>query len=163
MKKKWNIKIVTLLQLAFIILMYVVCALMCQSSLDSMIIRVIDMPSLIMILMFIILGLAISGSWKDFRNAFSVGTKTFTLKELKNMNESVALCRKLILYGGIFTSITAIIEILSRLDLLETIGPNLAVAILTIFYAMIFELLLLPVSIALQREINEVMSFEEMD
>ena len=48
--------------------------------------------------------------------------------------------------GGFTASLIAIVAILGTLNDISKLGPNLAVAILTLLYSLIIELLLLPIA-----------------
>ena len=47
--------------------------------------------------------------------------------------------------GGFTASLIAFVAILGKLNDISKLGPNLAVAILTLLYSLIIELLLLPI------------------
>lgn len=48
--------------------------------------------------------------------------------------------------GGFTASLIAFVAILGKLNDISKLGPNLAVAILTLLYSLIIELLLLPIA-----------------
>lgn len=52
------------------------------------------------------------------------------------------------------------ITVLHNLSDLESLGPSLAVAILTVLYAMIFEMLLLPLQLEAKRRIIDYMGVD---
>lgn len=109
----------------------------------------VDLPSLIIILIILIPILASAGLLRDFNNAFSVALskkKDWTLLEIKRAREAVELARKTLVASGAFTFLFAMVVILRTLDTPETLGPNMAVALLTFIYAEILNLLLLPIS-----------------
>ena len=117
----------------------------------------IDLPSLLLIVLFLIPGLIIMGEWKDFVKSFSVGIKQYGLLELKNIIEAVGAAQKLTVYGALFAIIISGIILLGRLDDPATIGPNLAVCFLAGFYAVIVEFFLLPLKLNAERNMNEEM------
>ena len=119
----------------------------------------IDLPSLLLIVLFLIPGLIIMGEWKDFVKSFSVGIKRYGLLELKNIIEAVGAAQKLTIYGALFAIIISGIIFLGRLDSPATIGPNLAVCFLAGFYAVIVEFFLLPLKLNAERKMNEEMDF----
>ena len=109
----------------------------------------VDFPSLILVLIILIPGLASSGLLRDFNNAFSVALgkkKNKTLLEMKRAREAVELARKTLVATGVFTFLFALVVILRTLDNPEALGPNVAVALLTFIYAEILNILLLPIS-----------------
>lgn len=120
----------------------------------------IDVPSLIGPLGALVLGLLAMGAMKDFGKAFSVGIKKFTLCELKNTIEAISSAQKLVIIGGMIESIMGIVVVLARIDTPELIGPNLAVAILSIFYVVILEFFLLPLKFNAVKVMNVEMDFE---
>ncbi len=123
----------------------------------SAVVWFIDLPSILMILMILIPGLLIMGEWRDFTKAFSVGIKSYSLLELKNIIGAVNTAQKLTVYGALFAIIISGVLLLGRLDDPSTIGPNLAVCFLAGFYAVIVEFFLLPLKLNAERKMNEEM------
>ncbi len=121
----------------------------------------IDLPSLILIVLFLVPGLIIMGEWKDFTKAFSVGIKSYRLLELKNIIEAVAAAQKLTVFGALLAIITSGILILGRINNPETIGPNLAVCFLSGLYAVMVEFFLLSLRLNAERKMNEEMDLED--
>ncbi len=117
----------------------------------------LDLPSIIVILLFIIPGLMIMGEWKDFIKAFSVGIRQFSLLELKNIIGAVGAAQKLTVYGALFAIIVSAVLLMGNLDDPSTFGPNLAVCFLSGFYAVILEFFLLPLRLNAERRMNEEM------
>jgi hypothetical protein len=88
-----------------------------------------------------------SGLLGDFLKGFKVmGEKenSFTALELKRMLIANKLTISLILLSGFMGSIIGVIGILRHLKDMF-IGPSLAMAILTFFYAIILTVLLIPI------------------
>jgi flagellar motor component MotA len=121
----------------------------------------LDLPSLLIIALFLIPGLLIMGAWKDFINAFSVGNRPFSLLQLKNIIEAVGAAQKLTVYGALFAIIISGVLIMGRLNDPSTLGPNLAVCFLSGFYAVIIEFVLLPLKLNAERKMNEEMDLED--
>ena len=48
--------------------------------------------------------------------------------------------------GGVVASLIAFVAILGKINDISTLGPNMAVAILTLLYSLVIELLLLPMA-----------------
>lgn len=122
----------------------------------------IDYPSLIIILVFIAPMLFGNGMWKDFKRAFSLLRKKYTchLSELKRTLDVVEMIQKQLIYAGIIGMLLSIIHLLHMLSDPASIGPNLSVAILTILYAMILEMLLLPLQLEIKRRIIDYMEID---
>ncbi|MBQ3795918.1 MAG: hypothetical protein IJJ64_07050 [Butyrivibrio sp.] len=128
---------------------------------SSAILWFLDLPSLLLIALVFFPGLIIMGVWKDFVKAFSVGIKSFSLLELKNIIGAVDAAQKLTVFGALFAIIISAVLLMGRLDDPSTIGPNLAVCFLSGFYAVIIEFLLLPLKLNAERKMNEEMDLGE--
>ena len=108
----------------------------------------VDLPSIIAILAFCIPMLMASGLFTDFLRGFSImGQKvnTCSLLELRKTDIALKLAVRLFLLSGILGSLIGIIGLASSLSALSRLGPNLAVALLTLFYSILFILILMPV------------------
>lgn len=108
-----------------------------------------DMPSLILITVLLLILLFMCGLTKDFFRGIA-----FFFGKNKAMEE-VELCRSLAAFkmvlialpiDGFVSSLIAIVAIIGSLTDKATLGPYLAVAILTLLYSLVLELLLLPVA-----------------
>ena len=110
----------------------------------------IDIPSLILLCLITIPVLASARLLKDFNNAFSIALakKDRTLEEMQRAREAVELARKTLLAAGGFSFLFALVLSLANLgeEEIANLGPNLAVTILTLLYAVVFDILLLPIS-----------------
>jgi flagellar motor component MotA len=157
---KKNIRLVLLGQLLLFVLVFAL--LVAGGGFEwSAVMWFIDLPSLVLILLFLIPGLLIMGEWNDFVRAFSVGIKAYRLLELKNIIEAVSAAQKLTVFGALFAVIASTVLILGRLDSPEMLGPNLAVCFLSGFYAVIVEFFLLPLRLNAERKMNEEMDLED--
>jgi flagellar motor component MotA len=121
----------------------------------------LDLPSLLIIVLFLIPGLLIMGAWKDFTRSFSVGIKKFSLLELKNIIEAVSAAQKLTIYGALFAIIISSVLLMGHLDDPASFGPKLAVCFLSGLYAVIIEFLLLPLRLNAEKKMNEEMDLGE--
>jgi flagellar motor component MotA len=121
----------------------------------------LDLPSLLLIALIFVPGLLIMGQWKDFKKAFSVGIRPYSLLELKNIIGAVDAAQKLTVYAALFAIIISGVLVMGRLDDPSTIGPNLAVCFLAGLYAVIIEFLLLPLRLNAERKMNEEMDLGE--
>lgn len=152
-----NIKLVILGEILLLVVAFLFNVFVCRGQISWY----IDVPSIIMILIVFIPGLIIMGAWKDFIKAFSVGTKHYSLLELKNIVGAVSTAQKLVVLGALFALIMSGILVLGEVREASLIGPNLAVCFLTAFYAVIIEMLLLPLHLNVEREMNREMDFED--
>lgn len=152
-----NIKLVILGEILLLVVAFLFNVFVCGGNITWY----IDVPSIIMILIVFIPGLIIMGAWKDFIKAFSVGTKHYSLLELKNILGAVSTAQKLVVLGALFAIIISGIVVLGQVSDASLIGPNLAVCFLSAFYAVIIEMLLLPLHLNVEREMNREMDFED--
>lgn len=155
---KKNIRIVLLGELVLFAAVFLSVIFMGNWGLSS-IAWFVDLPSFILIAAILIPGMWIMGEWKDFIKAFSVGVRPYGLLELKNIIEAVGAAQKLTIYGALFAIIISGVLLLGRLDDMAVIGANLAVCLLSGFYAAIIEFFLLPLKINAERKMNEEMDF----
>lgn len=110
----------------------------------------IDTPSLIILLLLVIPVLISAGMFHDFRasfrRAFSVRV-TCTRVELQRSMEAVKLARKSNFTAGIFGFLTAFVLVCKSYDVLEenVFWFCMAVAVLPVIYAAVFDLIFLAV------------------
>lgn len=124
--------------------------------LSSTINAYIDVPSIVLIVGFTIPIVMASGLLGDFLKSFKVMSEkenSFTALELKRMLIANKLAITLVLLSGLMGSIIGGIGILSHLDSLQ-IGPSLAMAVLTLFYALVLTVVLVPI----QAKIKTILS-----
>ena len=151
-----NIRVILLGELVILIAICLCNILMCGGGISS--IRwFIDLPSLILIIIVLIPGLLIMGAWKDFIKSFSVGVKSYSLLELKNIIGAVDAAQKMTVFAALFAIIFSAVFILVHIDDLSLLGPNLAVCFLAGLYAVIIEFFLLPLRLNSEREMNKEM------
>ena len=114
----------------------------------------INMPSLILIVFIVFPMLILSDQLSDFFRGFKflMTNMEITNKELKASENAIRLAIKLVYLSGVFGVITGVVLILGRLDDLSALGPALAVAILTFFYAIIINLFLHAIQGKLRKE-----------
>lgn len=122
----------------------------------------LDPPSLVIILALTVPVFFRGGIWKDFLRAWKLLKKNYTchLSEIRRSLDAVEMMQKQLFYAGIISMLLSLIHILGMLTELESLGPNLAVAILTMLYAVIFEMLLLPLQIEAKRRIIDYMEVD---
>ena len=122
----------------------------------------VDPPSLIIILVLAVPVLFRGGIWKDFLRAWKLLKKNYTchLSEIRRSLDAVEMMQKQLVYAGIISMLLSFVHVLGRLSDPATLGPNVAVAILTMLYAVIFEMLLLPLQIEAKRRIVDYMEVD---
>ena len=158
---KKNIRVILAGEFILLAALFVFSVVLCSEDPGSAIAWFADIPSLLIILLVLIPGLIIMGEWKDFVKSFSVGIKSYSLLELKNIIGAVGAAQKLTVYGALLAIITSAVLLLGRLGDPSTIGPNLAVCFLSGFYALIMEFLLLPLRLNAERKMNQEMDMED--
>lgn len=103
-----------------------------------------------------------NGLFKDFIRVFKMQSKKYScsLSDMRRSLDVVELMQKQVLYAGGITTIVPIIYVLCSIDNMASLGPNMAVALMTVFYTAILELFLLPLQIELKRRIIDYMEEE---
>ena len=127
------------------ILFIVVTAWMCAGN----IIWYLDSPSLLLITILMLILLFMCGLTKDFFRGivfFFGKNKTMEADEARRTLAAFKLVLIGLPIGGFTASLIAFVAILGKLNDISKLGPNLAVAILTLLYSLIIELLLLPIA-----------------
>ncbi|MDO5111628.1 MAG: hypothetical protein Q4E65_04930 [Clostridia bacterium] len=115
-----------------------------------------DAASFALLLVLTLPILALAGSLKDMCHAFSIAfsrNRQSSALEMKQAVTALKLCRTLLLYSGLFWTLATFIIILMNTTSLTTLGPNLAVAILTPLYACAACILLLPVQAVIEKKL----------
>lgn len=122
----------------------------------------LDPPSLMIILALTVPVLFRGGIWKDFLRALKLLKKNYTchLGEIRRSLDVVEMMQKQLFYAGIISMLLSFIHILGMLSDLASLGPNVAVAVLTMLYAVIFEMLLLPLQIEAKRRIVDYLEVD---
>lgn len=125
----------------------------------------IDFPSLIIVLVFTVPVLLRGGMWQDFKRAWRLLKKDYTchLSDLRRTLDVVEMMQKQVLYGGVVSVLMSLITVLGNLSDLASLGPNLAVAILSMLYALLIEMLLLPLQLEVKRRIIDYMEVDMED
>ncbi len=109
----------------------------------------LDIPSLILVLAILFISLAAGGQFRPFCQAFGLVFRKNYLKkgdidiQLESIEYALSYAIKSILLGSGFSSIIAFVIVFGHLDQLNLIGPNLAVTVLVLLYAIFLSLLLL--------------------
>ncbi len=108
-----------------------------------------DLPSLVLILILLFILLYMCGLTKDFGRGFVLffgRNKEVEKEELMRTQAAFKLVLIALPIEGMVASLIAFIAILGKLNDPATLGPYMAVAILTMLYSLIIEILLLPVA-----------------
>lgn len=124
--------------------------------------NLVDIPSVIILMIFTVPVLFKGGMWRDFKRAWQLLNKSYScrLSELRRTLDVVEMMQKQILYAGSVCLLMTMIAVLHMLSDLASLGPNLAVAILTMLYALFFEMLLLPLQFEVKRRIIDYMDID---
>ena len=122
----------------------------------------IDFPTILIMLIFIVPVLMRGGMWKDFKRAFKLLKKDFTchLSELRRTKDVLEMIQKQIWYAGILTMMVSVMYVMVNISDPSLLGPNIAVVVLTMFYAVILEMLLLPMVLEVKGRIINYMDLE---
>lgn len=118
----------------------------------------IDAPTLISILGITLIIVIFSGSTKDLFCAFSIcfgKNSIFSLEDAKDAINALKVLFSSILISGGISFLIGTISFLGQISDASFIGPNLAVASLSLLYSFILALLILPIQKRLQTIMNE--------
>lgn len=130
---------------------------------QSVLVGLIDPPTLIMMVVCVLPALLVCGMWKDFIRAVKLQKKSYTcsLNEMKKARYAVSFLQKNLIWGGgIITLIGLMNLFLCVPDDWRALGPALSVAAIPLLYVAMLEFLLLPLEIVLKRRILEFMEEE---
>lgn len=136
-----------------LIVFFVIVSLICSLSMIGNPLYLVDFVSLLSILLLSLPMLAVAGLIRDFFRSFSIvfaKTCTADKREITRALTAVKMASRLFLFTGILTSLLGLVGMLSILDDPASIGPNMAVAILSLLYSMFISILLLPVKARLE-------------
>lgn len=106
-----------------------------------------DGPALFFMLAFLLLTLWGTGAIKDFTNGIKIGLgfkKTYSMLELKKAEQTLHLIMRSQLFCGCIIATMSIISMLYHMEMPSTIGPALALGLVSILYALIISLILTP-------------------
>jgi MFS family permease len=122
----------------------------------------IDFPTLLVMVIFVVPVLMRGGMWKDFKRAFQLLKKRYDcrLSELRRTKDVLEMIQKQIWYAGILTMMVSIMYIMVNISDPSLLGPNIAISILTLFYTVVLEMLLLPLQLEVKRRIINYMDLE---
>lgn len=153
-----------IIELIAIVVTLVLTAALAEGGLGvgNVFLRMMDLPTLITLVLLSFPILLRNGMWKDFVRGFKLLKKDYTcsLADLKRTQDVVGLLQKQIVCAGVILMTFMMIVVLGFLQAPETLGPNVAVILITGFYVAIFEMLLLPMQIEVKRRIIDYMEAE---
>jgi len=117
----------------------------------------IDIPGIIIIGIVPLLFVSILCGFKEMVMAFSIQSINDPDKEtLKKSSRFFEMYGKVILISGVISVIIGIINMLTSLDDKNSLGPNLALALISIFYScIIYVLIIIPYSMFIKNKLNE--------
>lgn len=116
----------------------------------------IDLPSIVIPLGITFFVLIASESLWDFVQGFGIvyGKKDYSDEQMKNAWCAMKTVLCTIPVAGIFTFLVSIVAIIGYLTNKELLGPHMAVAVLSMFYCSIGEILLIPTAARLYRKVK---------
>ncbi len=153
-----------LIEVIAIVVTLVFSALMTEGGITvgSVLLRLLDFPTLITLCMLSFPVLIRGGMWKDFVRGFKLLKKSYicSLADLKRTKDVVEMLQKQIVCAGVILMSFMLIIVLGFLSDPAALGPNIAVVLITGFYVAVFEMLLLPVHVEVKRRIIDYMEAE---
>lgn len=156
-----NIGFVMALMVVLMVAVVLLFAILCGQSPVSMLVSVIDLPSIVGILIFVVPAIFIMRIGSDFGKAFMLGARQYSLMQLKNTVEAVSTVQRLIVFAGIVEFVLGFIMIMIQNPSGSKLMANLAVAVLAIFYTAFFELIILPLKVNAVVAMNIAMDMDE--
>lgn len=123
-------------------------------SAGGLISMLVDAPSLLLVISFMLFMLFVSGELGDFFKAFSIlfmKNKEISICELKLALHAVNTAMISVITAGVFGSIAPILMLLGSMSTPEKFGANIAVSLLMLLYAIIIVMFLIPVKSILKK------------
>lgn len=116
----------------------------------------IDMPSIVIPLGITFFVLIASESIWDFGQAFVIvyGKREYGDTQIRNAWCAMKTVLCTVPLAGVFTLLVGVVAIIGHLTDILMLGPHLAVAILSVFYCAIIEILLIPTAVRLYRKVK---------
>lgn len=119
-----------------------------------------DFLTLVVILLFTFVPLLWSGSMKaiglGFKIIMSKDEETYTKTQLQNTYDAYTMVIHSLMTATVFGFAIGIVTLLANLTDTSTMGPMLAVVLLTILYVSIIVTLVLPIRLAVKKELNKL-------
>lgn len=130
----------------------------------SVLVGLIDMPTLVMLVVCVLPAFLVCGMWKDFIRAVKLQKKSYTcsLNEMKKAQYAVSFLQKSLIWGGGIITLIGLMNLLLNFAVNDwrALGPSLSVAEIPLIYVAMLEFLLLPLEIVVKRRILEFMGEE---
>lgn len=158
-RKKYGVWKILLVEVLVIIIGLMIAMYMTLNNMNQFNL-LIDLPTILLILLFAVPAFLVSGLRRDFMIVFKLHKTRFSISQLRRCMEAVMLMQRLILIAGLFSVFIALITCLTHVSDLEILGLNIAVICLSGLYTAILEFLLLPLKTFVQVALIEEM---EMD
>lgn len=160
MKKKMNVGFVVCVEFLVMLGSLVLSLLMIKGDL-SLVLMFVDLPSIVLLLLFSVPPMVCSGMWGDFMRAFSAGKKDFSVAQLKRSEKAVSMVQRFVLIGGFFSVFVALIVCLSDVSDFSMLGKNLAVVCISAFYTAALEFILIPLDANVRTALIDAMNLDE--
>lgn len=122
------------------------------------ILNFMDVPSVLYVLLSSFIVLATSGLWNDFWRAFQYVWGEQDITDVSQVKKSILALKtgmRVFVLCGLVMSCVSFVVIYRQLDTLETLGPLMALTILSTFYGLLFSLCLIPVKANLEKKLLE--------
>ncbi len=121
----------------------------------GMALLLVDTPSLVIVVFPVIFILIFAGLWGDYTRAykFAMGNKEYTTKELKASVLALDLSIKITAITGGIGTVIGVMFSLANLTDLSYLGVYLTVIIITVLYALVFNLIQMPIRTNIQKEL----------
>lgn len=150
-----------IMEIVCVILTFVIFAVCSPGS--SVIALLLDAPTLLCMLVLCVPVLFRRGIMKDFLRGFRLLRRDYTCKfsELRNTLDVVEMMQKQVLCAACIIALQGIFMAIVSMDELVTLPLNISISLLSVFYAAILEMLLLPLQIEAKRRIVDYMDREE--
>lgn len=115
----------------------------------------IDIPSVLIPLSITVFVLFASESLWDFGEAFRIvyGKKEYTENQMKLAWTAMKTVLYTVPLSGLFSFLVSSVTIIGLLNDPAVLGPNMAIAILSLFYCAIIEILLMPTAVRLKKKL----------
>lgn len=115
----------------------------------------IDLPSVVIPLGITFFVLFASESLWDFFQSFSIvyGKKEYSDERIAHAWCAMKTVLATIPIAGVFTFLVSVVAIIGYLSNPELLGPHFAVAVLSLFYCCIAEILLIPTAVRLRKKL----------
>ncbi len=118
----------------------------------------VDFPSLLYVLIMTVIVMVISGRLKDFMKAFPLTMKNIASTEIRQVKRSLLAVKTAIVtinIVGVMAAVIGAIIICGKLSAIEALGPNLAVAMISVCYGLVGTMLLIPIYARLKAKLIE--------